>query len=289
MDSDHEDSDVSTNNKEDSVDSDYEDSSSQYQSVDEGENEDDEMLPGNLSFKRRFKNVDMSSCWLNSCLQFLLTALDHTHSPQLFTSELGIELHQLQHKETSFGLDPTMVKNTLVSTENTRIAIRLSELEAEVNDPYELQHRVEVVEGLRLDLQSGQQCVKDFFFCLEENILSWPDVGSVLNFEVNYSTKCCACNNVTTSKTAQLYIKIPVPPDNSDLNEYVEEFFNIKQLVGMHCEACKSFVQKEKWSELTEADEAEFVTVILQRTVENMDGYELVKDIANSTNDVFIR
>ena len=275
------------------MDSDPGDSSSIDQTIDidedENEDEDDELLSMNPSFKRRFKNIDMSSCWLNSCLQLLLNALDYTYSPSLFTSELGTEVQQLQLKETSFGLDPTMVKNILVSSEDTRIAIRLSELHAQINNPHELQHQVERVERLRLDLNSGQQCVKDFFMCLEENILSWPDIGSVLNFEVTNSTKCCACDNVNISKTAQLYIEIPVPPDNSNLNEYVEEFFNIRELVGLHCESCKRFVQKEKWSELTEASEAEFVTVILQRAVENMDGYELVKNRVNSINDVFIR
>ena len=31
----------------------------------------------NQVFTRRFKNVDQSTCWLNSCLQMLINAFDH--------------------------------------------------------------------------------------------------------------------------------------------------------------------------------------------------------------------
>ena len=30
------------------------------------------------NFKRKFNNVDMASYWLNSCLQLILTAMDHS-------------------------------------------------------------------------------------------------------------------------------------------------------------------------------------------------------------------
>ena len=155
--------------------------------------------------------MDRSSCWLNSCLQLILTALDHTDSTNQFTSDLGNELINLKFNEESQSLDPTETKNILVSTENTRVALRLSELESEISDPIELQHQLELVERLCLDLYSGQQCVKDFFLCLCENAVSWPDVCSIFNFSVTYSTLCCACDNLNTHETIQLYIEIPVP------------------------------------------------------------------------------
>ena len=33
-----------------------------------------------VSFKRKFKNVDVKTCWLNSCLQLLLCAFDYDDS-----------------------------------------------------------------------------------------------------------------------------------------------------------------------------------------------------------------
>ena len=109
------------------------------------------------------------------------------------------------------------------------------------------------------------------------------------NFSVTHLTLCCACDNLNTHETFQLYIEIPVPPDNSPLNEYVEEYFNISELGGVHCEACQKFVEKEKRSKLTDTNEAEFITVILRRAIETMDGYELDKNTTIPTDDVFIR
>ena len=109
---------------------------------------------------------------------------DTPYSSIHLDSELGIELKRLGSNERERCLDPTIVKNIIVATEDTRIALRLSELESEYEDQIELQHQVELVNKLRLDLYSGQQCVKDFFVCLGENTLSWPEVCSSFFFKV---------------------------------------------------------------------------------------------------------
>ena len=51
------------------------------------------------SWERKFKNIDQATCWLNACLQLLLTAIDHSSPPPLFTSELGRELIRLKLNE----------------------------------------------------------------------------------------------------------------------------------------------------------------------------------------------
>ena len=116
-------------------------------------------------FMRKFKNIDMSSCWLNSCIQLILIAMDHSEVQDIFTSELGKELINLQRSEQSSSLDSTNVKLILVTSEDTRIATRLSELATEIDDPLQLELRTDDIQCLRLDLISGQQCVRDFFLC----------------------------------------------------------------------------------------------------------------------------
>ena len=73
------------------------------------------------------------------------------------------------------------------------------------------------------------------------------------------------------------------------MNQYVEEFFNISELVGVYCEACQKILQKEKRSKLSSGSETEFIIVILRRGIETLDGFELVKNSTNPTDDVFIR
>ena len=132
--------------------------------------------------------------------------MDHSKSTGVWTSELGEEFMQLQ-KNQNFPLDATIVKQILVSTEDTRIATRISELASEIDNPYELEHRTQNLEDLRLDLISGQQCVRDFYLCLNENFLSWPDVYSTFGFKITHSTTCNSCNFVNQSEIAQMYLE----------------------------------------------------------------------------------
>ena len=42
----------------------------------------------NVQWSRRFKNPDLATCWLNSCLQLVLCGLDHSQGDKCFQSEL---------------------------------------------------------------------------------------------------------------------------------------------------------------------------------------------------------
>ena len=80
-----------------------------------------------------------------------------------------------------------------------------------------------------------------------------------------------------------------VPPDNSNLNESVEEFFNIAELVGMNCGSCKKYVQAEKHTKLTQGSASEFILVILTRGYGTEENYHFVKNRTRPLNNVFIR
>ena len=254
--------------------------------------DDDQHIPGVAvqSFGRKFKNIDMTSCWLNSCVQLTLTAIDHCESQGTLTSELGLELLHLQLSENNKSLESTNLKYILVTAEDTRIATRISELAAEIDDPIQLENRTQDVKSLRLNLIAGQQCVRDFFLCLNENFVSWPDVYFLLVFKTTHSTRCSSCQHIYQSETAQMYVKLQVPPDNSNLNDNIEEFFNASSLVGVFCEnGCQSVIEAEKSSKVTRTAETEFITVILTRAIETLDGFQLNKNKVIPTNDVFIR
>ena len=81
---------------------------------------DDESLTLDISgtdkalFKRKFKNLDMATCWLNSCLQLVLMAVDNFRDLTILTSELGHELLQLKNEQEGRPLDPSTVKEILV-------------------------------------------------------------------------------------------------------------------------------------------------------------------------------
>ena len=232
----------------------------------------------------------MATCWLNSCLQLMLTAMDYCVSTSSLTSELGNELLRLHSSQPGISLDPSIIKNIIVTAEDTRIATRLSELATEAIDQSQLRNRISAIEEMRLNLISGQQCVRDFFLCINENVLCWPDVYSCFGFKITHSTKCCSCNNVNQSETTQIYVEIPIPPYNSSLNDYFEEYFNTSSLEGLNCDNdCQSFVQVEKRSQLSSCGDTNFFIVILTRAIQTLNGFKLVKNKTLPTNDVFIR
>ena len=65
-------------------------------------------------------------------------AAHYDDNSQLFNSELGKELLKLQSNQNE-SLDPLIVKDILVSTEDIRIATRLSELTSEITNQIELE------------------------------------------------------------------------------------------------------------------------------------------------------
>ena len=135
----------------------------------------------------------------------------------MLNSELGNELIRLKNTISSAALDPTEVKNIIVATEDTRIATRLSEIAANIHDQQMQEHQTRAAEASRFDLISGQQCVRDFFLCLEANLENWPDVCSVFSFKMTHSLECLGCNRINKYDTQQMFIKIDVPPNISNL------------------------------------------------------------------------
>ena len=242
------------------------------------------------TFRRKFVNPDMATCWLNSCLQLILTAMDYDEDTLLFNSELGKELLELHSNTKSESLNPTNVKDILVSTEDIRIATRLSELSSEIADQIQLEEQSRQIRNMRLDLSKGQQCVRDFFICLNENLLSWPDVISSFAFKLKHSTECLSCKSINQHETDQTFFEMPVPPENSELNDYIEEYFNEESMVGVFCEdGCATFSQKIKRTTLTCTSQAGFLLVILTRGLDGDDGFQLVHNKTISTNNIYIR
>ena len=242
------------------------------------------------NFKRKFLNPDYATCWLNSCLQLVLTALDHFDSPSIFESELGLELIRLRDSNQESSLNPTTVKNIIVATEDTRIAVRISQLEAEIQNEAELEHQINVVRRLRYDLLHGQQCIRDFFMCIKENAESWPDVCFPFYFKIKHSTICCGCHQVIESETDHMYVELDVPQNNLILSEYLEEYFCTSTLNARFCkENCHAISQAEKRIEVKLVEETEFFIIILTRAIDTLDGFELNESLTNATNDVYIR
>ena len=83
---------------------------------------------------------------------------------------------------------------------------------------------------------------------------------------------------------------MPVPPSGSDLKDYVEDFLNEGSELEYQCQdGCHDVKRKIKKTSITSLEEAKFITIILTRGKKTNDGFYLVDNDINSTENVNIR
>ena len=71
---------------------------------------------------RTFRNAGMENCWLNSCMQLTMTALDHTDEVPSNGSILWELLISYKLEDTEQILNPLNVRNILIEKERERIS-----------------------------------------------------------------------------------------------------------------------------------------------------------------------
>ena len=239
----------------------------------------------NSSYRRKFLNPDSASCWLNSCLHLLLVAFDHSEWNTEIFSEFGKELYSMK---CSNSIDPTTIKDIMVFAEQTRIAIRKSEIMNKSLDHEEKTRQLRQIDEVYLNLGAGQQCVRDFFLCLNENAPNWIDLHDFLCFETIDSTMCLRCHYKNEIRLRQIYLEMEVPPDGSSLGKYVEEHFDESTIVDFVCDECGANFQAEKKLLLNSINEADFITILLRRTVYSDEGNMLVVSKIEAVGDIHL-
>ena len=245
----------------------------------------------NDGFKRKFSNPDAENCWLNSCLQLVLVGLDYDEAAneRTLTSALGRELLKMKNYEY-LSIDPTVVKDIIVTAENTRIAQRLSEVGLAVINERQKEKEMEQVRQTYLNLESGYQCVRDFFICLHENLINWPDVYSNFSFTLRHHTICSTCKHEFETETNQLYLEMKIPPDNTTLKSIVEDTLNEDEIVEVYChDNCKRNVHKMKKTEIVNCGDVKFFIIILSRGRETQDGYEYSNNRVSIFDEINLR
>ena len=154
----------------------------------------------------------------------------------------------------------------------------------------ELDRQIQNLNSLHLNLNTGQQCVRDFFICLKENLENWPDVYETFQFSTINSTTCLKCKHKNSSEQNQIYLEMDVPPDSSKLSDFVEEMMTESLIVEYHCQdGCNAHYQAETKKQLKSVNEAQFLLVLLRRSVMTERGREIVENKVYATQDLRIR
>ena len=222
--------------------------------------------------QRRIINPDLETCWLNSCLQLVLTALDYMDEDSFdgAGSYLWNALAGMRKENTSTSLDPTEIKNLLIRTERTRLIVgnirqqhSLFDLQ---NIPALHGHEGEAGRG-----RIGQQDCKDFFYCLDENRGNWEDVFALFKTSTLTSTECSLCKNVSMQEVSgneSTLITLDCPDTSVSIKNYLEDKMNGSEYQEWRDETgCGKLTQGKISTKITNVKNSKFLIVNLTRLI----------------------
>ena len=220
---------------------------------------------------RYFSNPDRESCWMNSCLQVVLTALDHLNSPLQNGSPLYNYLLYLKDSERVMPLDPTEIKDLIYLQEKRRI------LEQKVSPIFRLFHFAETTSTNEAELclevaeKQGQQDCRDFFSCLLYNRVAWPDVVRPFQFSVEEFTVCSSCGFKSSSGTVEnvSFLPLECPGHSTPLHELMSQKLNGHSFVqDWKCkDVCKRVTGGNHFNKVIDVSTTLFLTVIVNRLI----------------------
>ena len=218
--------------------------------------------------QRRIINPDSETCWLNSCLQLVLTALDFKDVICPTGSVLWQTLLWLQGKDSS-DLDPTDVKLAIIQTEKERI---VTQKVAQSHTLFDLGNfQLSANRELRIS-RIGQQDCKDFFFCLDENRESWPDVFNLFKIQTLNETECVSCGHVSKQEVSgneRTFITLTCPSENVKMKDYVEEQMNGFNVVEdwRDEDGCGDQTNGRSRTRISDIEQTHYVIFVLERLI----------------------
>ena len=173
--------------------------------------------------QRRIINPDAETCWLNSCLQLVLTALDFKETISETGSILWQNIICLQGKDASVPLDPTDVKQAIIFTERERI------FQGNVAPSFDFGNLPILNNEEFRAGRIGQQDCKDFFYCLKENRDSWPDVFNLFSMKTLTETECPNCGHISRQEVSvddSTLFYLTCPTSETNMKQYLENQLN---------------------------------------------------------------
>ena len=190
----------------------------------------------NNNLYRTFTNPDFENCWINSCLQMVLTAFEYSSGLKENGSNLWNELITLLKKGKADSLSPLTIRDIIITVEKERIRreniVPLNRL-FDLGLPEVFESRNHLVNTARRN-RIGQQDCKDFFVCLSANRNHWDDVFQEFMVETVSFTTCLNCNHVSRhgqNKSIGTFLLFDVPDEELTMASFFEQNLNNFKLV----------------------------------------------------------
>lgn len=220
----------------------------------------------------------MESCWLNSCMQLVLAAFDHSSELVTNGSPLWKLLTQYKMKDEGDIINPLEIRDLLLATERDRILLKGVRPEnrlfhyANTNSTNE-----DRLKSLSEASRIGQQDCKDFFVCIEQNKESWADVYSVFDFSATKATLChnCQVESRPPNYDKQTFMMFDCPQQDITLSQYVSKHLNESTSVNnwRHEDGCNRIGEATNRVRLVNVESTKFITIIVNRLMRDPQGH----------------
>ena len=226
---------------------------------------------------RTIRNPDNESCWLNSCTQITLAAMEYSNNLDESQSTLMNQLKLCLQQDHSSVIDPIPIRNILIEAERTRIVIDNVIPENRLFHFYRTNTRnYDQLCKLSERNRIGQQDCKDYFVCLKENKEHWIDVFNMFRFKTQTFSQCSLCGYVSRNPATyeHSFIMIDPPTDETSLSEMIDRKLNNPELrTGWRDEnGCGQTTDCYNFTRFDHQTEFEFLTVIVNRLYVNLHG-----------------
>jgi hypothetical protein len=217
----------------------------------------------NQVVQRRIINPDLETCWLNSCLQLVLTAFDYVGNVSSSGSPLWKTLVEMKAQNISTALDPSQIKNLIIQTEMEGLRKGIYD-----RPMFDLSN-LTVPRGSKTIARIGQQDCRDFFNCLSQYRESWEDVFQLFRISTVTSTTCPLCKNVSMQDVRgndTTFIVLDCPDKSISMKSYVEQKLNGTELREWRDEkGCGKVTQGIVKTRLTNVKESKFIIILIAR------------------------
>ena len=230
---------------------------------------------------RRFENRFAEDCWMNATLQLMLTGLDHAQECKTHGSQLWEVLMCLKNQDFEISLDPSPIKQILLSRENERV------LNTGGHSSQLFEHNPS-----DQDLRIGQQDARDFFICIRTNQDHYNDVFTKFSVSVESYTECQSCQHKSSQSSQQehLFLEFECPVNGTHINDFIANKLNQPELVSdwRDEDGCNLRTLGNNYNKVSNVNESEFFIIVIQRLVNYGRGSQILRNKLPLGGDVQI-
>ena len=212
---------------------------------------------------RRFENRFAEDCWMNSTLQLILTGLDHAKDCSTHGSQLWEILMFMKNDDFETPLDPSPIKQLLVSKETERVlnnAGHCSQLFL-TDETYQNES----------NLRIGQQDARDFFICIQENQDYWRDLFKKFSVTLDTYTECLKCHHrsIQSKQYEYLFLEYECPESGTKMNQFISNKLSNPEILPewRDEDGCKDRAGGANYNKIYSIKESEFLIIVIKRLV----------------------